>query len=82
MTLEAQKLELIQLILQSNDIRLFDSLWQIVTQKSETKLKPNAPVLTPRQFGFGKGTFTYVAPDFNETPSGFEEYMIEDELSH
>jgi hypothetical protein len=82
MTLEAQKLELIQLILQTNDIRLFNSLWQIVTQKSETKKKANTTELTPRQFGFGKGTFTYVASDFDETPSGFEEYMIADELSH
>jgi hypothetical protein len=79
MTLEAQKLELIQLILQSNDSHLFHRLWQIVTQKSND----NQPKqVTTRQFGFGKGTFGYIAPDFDETPSGFEDYMIADELSH
>lgn len=29
----------------------------------------------PRQFGCGKGIFTYVAADFDETPPGFEEYI-------
>lgn len=28
-----------------------------------------------RQFGFAKGMISYVAPDFDETPPGFEEYM-------
>jgi len=30
----------------------------------------------PRQFGCGKGIFTDVADDFDETPPGFEEYML------
>lgn len=37
---------------------------------------------TPRVFGFGKGTFTYIAPDFNDTPPEFEAYMTENELPH
>lgn len=31
---------------------------------------------TPRQAGWGKGLFTYVAPDFDKTPSGFEDYLL------
>jgi hypothetical protein len=37
-------------------------------------LKPTNP--TPRQAGWGKGLFAYVAPDFDDTPTGFEDYML------
>lgn len=47
----------------------------VLQQKPSNKLEP-------RVFGFGKGTFTYVAPDFNDTPPGFEEYITVDELPH
>jgi hypothetical protein len=35
----------------------------------------NTVAVQPRQFGCGKGIFTYVADDFDATPPGFEEYM-------
>jgi antitoxin (DNA-binding transcriptional repressor) of toxin-antitoxin stability system len=34
---------------------------------------PLAP--TPRQFGTLKGTILYIAPDFDEIPEGFEDYL-------
>ncbi len=40
-------------------------------ENSDEKTVP----IQPRQFGCGKGIFTYVADDFDETPPGFEEYM-------
>ncbi len=33
------------------------------------------PAPTPRQFGTLKGTVLYMAPDFDEIPEGFEEYL-------
>jgi len=33
------------------------------------------PAPTPRQFGTLKGTILYIAPDFDEIPEGFEEYL-------
>jgi antitoxin (DNA-binding transcriptional repressor) of toxin-antitoxin stability system len=34
-----------------------------------------APEPTPRQFGTLKGTILYIAPDFDDIPEGFEEYL-------
>lgn len=82
MTIETQKLELINFILNLNDPRWFSSLWQFVQQKTAVEKSSDSSPSSPRQFGFGKGTFSYVAPDFDETPPGFEEYMISDELPH
>ncbi len=33
------------------------------------------PAATPRQLGTLKGTILYIAPDFDEIPEGFEEYL-------
>lgn len=82
MTIEAQKLELINIILNLNDPRLFSSLWQFIQEKTDAKTVSYPSSGKPRQFGFGKGTYSYVAPDFDETPSGFEDYMISNELPH
>ncbi len=38
--------------------------------------KSKEPKLKPRQAGWGKGLFTNIAPDFDETPSGFQDYML------
>ena len=58
--------------------RVFHLLKEIgLEQKIKVKQKAsksNTP--TPRQAGWGKGLFTYVAPDFDETPIGFEDYML------
>ncbi|MEG3860809.1 hypothetical protein [Microcoleus sp. herbarium12] len=71
MSIQVLKLELIQWILLSKHIQIL---------KEIQKLKENSPektaLLKPRQFGCGKGVFTYIADDFDETPPGFEEYML------
>jgi antitoxin (DNA-binding transcriptional repressor) of toxin-antitoxin stability system len=33
------------------------------------------PEPTPRMFGTLKGTILYIAPDFDDIPEGFEEYL-------
>jgi antitoxin (DNA-binding transcriptional repressor) of toxin-antitoxin stability system len=33
------------------------------------------PTRKPRKLGTLKGTVLYMAPDFDDTPAGFEEYM-------
>lgn len=37
---------------------------------------PDNKAATPRKAGWGKGLFSNVAVDFDETPTGFEEYML------
>jgi antitoxin (DNA-binding transcriptional repressor) of toxin-antitoxin stability system len=36
---------------------------------------PKSEEPTPRQFGTLKGTVLYIAPDFDDIPEGFEEYL-------
>ncbi len=38
--------------------------------------KNNQTELKPRQAGWGKGLFTHLAPDFDEIPAGFEDYIL------
>jgi hypothetical protein len=77
MTIEAHKLALIHRILALQDARQLKSLeqWLQNATQSAPKTKMNGKA-NPRQFGCGKGIFTYVAPDFDDTPPGFEEYML------
>ena len=70
MTLEAQKIELINKITLLQDALLLAKVKQILDM-SEV-LNSSAK---PRQAGWGKGIFTYIAEDFNDTPEGFEAYM-------
>jgi hypothetical protein len=58
--------------------RIFQLLKEIgLEQKIKVKQKVSKPTNpTPRQAGWGKGLFAYVAPDFDETPTGFEDYML------
>ncbi|MEG4022104.1 hypothetical protein QUA62_04885 [Microcoleus sp. MON1_C1] len=71
MSIQVLKLELIQWILLLKDIQLLNEI-----QKLKEKSPEKTAVLKPRQFGCGQGIFTYVADDFDETPPGFEEYML------
>lgn len=71
MSIQVLKLELIQWILLLKDIQILNEI-----QKLKEKSPEKTAVLKPRQFGCGQGIFTYVADDFDETPPGFEEYML------
>lgn len=71
MNTESLKLELIQWILSLKDSQVLNEI-----QKMKENADKNAPTVQPRQFGCGKGIFTYVADDFDETPPGFEDYML------
>ena len=51
-------------------------LEQKIQVKTKSSKPPKAP-FKPRQAGWSKGIFAYVAPDFDETPPGFEEYLSE-----
>ena len=68
MNIQSLKLELIQWILSSQDIQLLNKIHNIKEKSVE-----DSSAIQPRKFGCGKGIFTYVADDFDETPPGFEE---------
>lgn len=81
MTAEAQKLTLIQLILSLQDYQLLDKIEQLLKSNGiRTNSSSMPPIETPlnkRKAGFAKGITLYIAPDFDDTPPGFEEYMID-----
>jgi len=79
MVTEVQKQELIRFILALQDPKILEKLVQL-THKYRPKSNAAMPPVhkngsNVRQFGFAKGVFVYVAPDFDDTPPGFEEYM-------
>ena len=47
----------------------------LLTQLHGLKKKFEATAPLARKPGWGKEVFLYVAPDFDETPEGFEEYV-------
>ena len=51
---------------------------QVKTKPSQSKKQP----LKPRQAGWGKELFAYVAPGFDDTPPGFEEYLPDTDLKN
>ena len=73
-----------QIIFNLDSLEDFSKILQLLKeygfdQKIQIKSKSSKPikiVLKPRQAGWGKGLFSYVAPDFDETPSGFEDYFL------
>lgn len=71
MKIEAIKLELIQWILLVQDIKLLNEI-QTIKENSVRQTSSHKP----RQFGCGKGIFSYVADDFDAIPPGFEDYML------
>ena len=66
MNIEAQKEQLINWISQLDDSTTLQNLLNIK--------KKNVANQKKRSFGCGKGIFTYIAPDFNEPLSEFQEY--------
>ncbi len=81
MTAEAQKLTLIQMILSLQDYQVLDKIEQLLKTngaKTNGSAKPETePPLKKRKAGFAKGMTLYIAPDFDDTPPGFEEYMAD-----
>ncbi len=77
---EVQKLELIQLILSLQDNQLLFKIQQLLQPNAAPRaFSTPRPARTngkkKRKYGFAKGKTLYIAPDFNETPAGFEDYM-------
>lgn len=70
MTIEAQKLELINRIALLQDTLLLARVKQILDKAEMLATSPK-----PRQAGWGKGIFGNIADDFDETPYGFEDYI-------
>ena len=74
-----------QVILNFDTLEEFSRIFAVLKdmgleQKIQVKTKSSKPAkapFKPRQAGWGKGIFAYVAPDFDETPPGFEEYSSE-----
>ncbi|MEG4492985.1 hypothetical protein [Microcoleus sp. D3_18_C4] len=71
MSIQVLKLELILWILLLKDTQILNEI-----QKLKEKSPEKTDVLKPRRFGFGKGIFTYVADDFDETRPGFYEVKL------
>ena len=68
MSAESIKLELMVWIGNLTDTGLLKKLY-LLKEKTTTHAKPI------RKPGWGKDIFLFVAPDFDATPEGFEEYM-------
>ncbi|MEI6410112.1 MAG: hypothetical protein WCR52_12055 [Bacteroidota bacterium] len=69
MSAEAKKLELIMWISVLKDKSVLESLL-VLKEKTMQYQK------TGRQAGWAKHMIKYVAPDFDETPEGFEDYLM------
>lgn len=54
-------------------VRVKTLLKKASTSDSKIELIPQIPE-SYRPFGFAKGMISYVSPDFDETPAGFEAY--------
>jgi len=67
MSAEVIKLELMKWIGDLSDKKLLDQLYRF---KKQAELPPSHT----RKPGWGKEFFIYVAPDFDDTPEGFEDY--------
>ncbi len=68
MSTEAKKIELIMWISVLNDKSILEGLLAL-KQKTAQGQKPE------RQAGWAKDLILYVAPDFDDTPVGFEDYI-------
>ena len=68
MSVETQKLEIIEWILKLKDTSAIRQIMNV--KKATNRLKTGT-----RKFGGGKHIFTYVAEDFDEPLEDFKEYM-------
>jgi hypothetical protein len=63
--------EFIKLLAMLKEAGLDDKI-QLNTEMTSGQEKP----LKPRKAGWGKKLFSNIAADFDETPTGFEEYVL------
>ena len=78
MTVEQQKLSLIEQIASLKDATLVYRLAQFLSEHTEVPSN-----LVGRQAGFAKGIFPYVADDFDDTlPPGFDDYLQKSGIDH
>ena len=68
MSVETQKLELIEWILEQDDVTALEKIIQLKKNTASRQKKT-------RKFGSGKHIFTYVADDFDAPLDDFKEYM-------
>lgn len=68
MSAESIKLELMVWIGELTDKVLLNKIYFL-------KKKTEQPAPSMRKPGWGKDIFLFVAPDFDDTPEGFEEYF-------
>ncbi len=74
MSVEQQKLRLIEKIATLDDAYLVDRLARFLDEQTRTVQQPIV-----RQPGFAKGLFPYVADDFDDTlPPGFDDYLLKE----
>lgn len=71
MTVEAQKLELIQWIASLDNQQLLQQIAELKQQALPPMSKPK------REFGFGRHAILRIADDFNAPLDDFKEYMPE-----
>jgi ABC-type Na+ transport system ATPase subunit NatA len=69
MDIQTKKLELLNWIMQLNDLSIIREVENLMESLKQKKY------LKKREFGCGKGIFTYVSDDFNEPLDDFKEYM-------
>lgn len=69
------------MILSLQDYQVLDKIEQLLkTNGAKTNgaaMPEIEPPLKKRKAGFAKGMTLYIAPDFDDTPPGFEEYMAD-----
>ncbi len=71
MSIEQQKLQLIEKIASLEDARLVFHLTQLLDEQTHSVQSSKL-----RKAGFAKGTFPFVADDFDDVlPPGFEDYV-------
>jgi hypothetical protein len=72
MSIEQQKLSLIEQIATLNDVGLIYRLAAFLESQ-----QPTAVRASKREAGFGKGSFPFVAADFDDMlPPGFDDYLL------
>lgn len=73
MNIETQKFEIIKWIKSLQDPNLIEEIAKLRNSNQNKKTQK-------RKFGCGKGIFSFVSEDFDQTPKEFNEYCSVDEI--